>query len=621
MFSARLKLISCGIRASNKYYTLKCHKQLAKNFFSFNFDDLKSSINDHQLIKYDTGSNYKNNRFFSTEHFVTEPKDPDVFGDLSGDRYDQVELDDEEKEVEEFDKQESKIPRRLKLSPGQYANLIKEHLTRGDLTEALKVLDLIKSNRDKPTTFMYNLLIRGHAVQGDLKKAWNLYNSLKKRDLKPNGATYTSILNACSNCQYSAQALEILEKLREEFLVKNIVLNEAHYNAMVKAYGFHNRLLEAFQIVDEMIDKRIGVGEATYNSLLFACNSDKEAGLRHALIVWHMMQKRRIKPTLITYNLMLRAIRDTKMGDLKVNDKFDGYLEGCQVTLKDDSTPDLLANPPMVSSFIIDSVVNGDVSDVKMIGEGEKTRYKSAAASAVVETKNVLDIPLNKVHEKNKLILFGGYTGFIERMERDNVVPDTKTMTLLMETVPNSEVIEKNIITLARKKKVHLDIDFFNMLIKKRNRRGAYKQAKLVIDEIQHSGLSPNIITWGVLALGCHRREEAQTLLDGMKMSGHRLNAVIAGALIANATINNNFLYILDIMNLMAKEKIKPSKELYSILDNFQQKISKIVLKKVKSKHSDDPRYKTLYSKFNMRYARWQEEFGRVKHDMRTTKR
>lgn len=102
-----------------------------------------------------------------------------------------------------------------------------------------------------------------------------------------------------------------------------------------------------------------------------------------------------------------------------------------------------------------------------------------------------------------------------------------------------------------------------------------------MIDEIQHSGLSPNIITWGVLALGCHRREEAQTLLDGMKMSGHRLNAVIAGALIANATINNNFLYILDIMNLMAKEKIKPSKELYSILDNFQQKISKIVLKKV----------------------------------------
>lgn len=105
-----------------------------------------------------------------------------------------------------------------------------------------------------------------------------------------------------------------------------------------------------------------------------------------------------------------------------------------------------------------------------------------------------------------------------------------------------------------------------------------------MLDEIQIRGLTPNIITWGVLALGCHTRNDAVALLDGMELSGHELNAVIAGTLIANATMTNHFVYILDIMNLLSKKGIQPSPELYDILDKFQQKISKIVLKKVSKK-------------------------------------
>ncbi|KAH0533755.1 pentatricopeptide repeat-containing protein 1, mitochondrial [Cotesia glomerata] len=613
MFSARLKLLSYGIRASN-YYNLKWHKQLAKNSLVHNICDSKLSI---KSMSY--GTCYKNFRFYSTEpERLIEPKNPDVFGEIGGNQYEEVELDEDEREVEEFDKHESKLPRRLKLSPGQYANLIKEHITRGDLDEALKVLDLVKSNRDKPTTFMYNLLIRAFAVQGNLKKAWNLYNSMKKRDLKLTGATYTSILNACSNSRYSAMALETLEKLREEFLLKNIVLNETHYNAMVKAYGFHNRMLEAFQLVDEMIDKRIPVGEATFNSLLFACNSDKEAGLKHALVVWQMMQKRKIKPTLLTYNLLLRGIRETNLGDLKINDKFIEYLDDCRVLLNNDGPGDLLASPPTVSSLVINSMHLLEAPEGQVGGKKKKEFGSSDRATALAKPKEVKDIYLNEIHKKNKLILFGGYEGFIERMERDNVTPDVKAMTILMEIVPNSEAIEKNLISLAKRKKIELDIDFFNMLIKKRNRRGAFGDAKAVLDEIQLRGLTPNIITWGVLALGCHTRNDAIALLGGMELSGHELNAVIAGTLIANATMTNHFVYILDIMNILSKKGINPSPELYDILDKFQQKISKIVLKKVKSKHSDDSRYKTLYSKFNLRYTNLQEQFGRVKYDMRT---
>lgn len=111
-----------------------------------------------------------------------------------------------------------------------------------------------------------------------------------------------------------------------------------------------------------------------------------------------------------------------------------------------------------------------------------------------------------------------------------------------------------------------------------------------VLDEIQVSGLRPNVMTWGVLALGCQSRTDAQALLDGMEATGHTLNTVIAGSLIGNACSQNSFMYILDIMELMWKNRVTPSEHLYTILDKFQQKISDIILKKVKSKYIFDRR-------------------------------
>ncbi|XP_015124506.1 pentatricopeptide repeat-containing protein 1, mitochondrial-like [Diachasma alloeum] len=468
-----LSILSNPLRTSLKYLSvvrsLQNSHQLGKNA------SLTSTVSDFFLFRLQNQKQLSrsHNRFYTVEKFVS--RDPDIFGDIGGNKFEEFPLDPDEREQEQFEKTEATVPRRLKLSKGQYADLIKERIRKGDLESAVKVLNLVKDNRDQPTTYMYTLLLRAFAVQGDLNTTWKLFTSMKKRALMLNAATYVSVINACANSSEREIALDRLERIREEIILKNIVLNEVHYNALVKAYGRHKCLLEAFKIVDQMIDKKMTIGKATFNSLLYGCISDRENGLRHALVVWHMMQRWRKKPDLLTYNLMLRAIRDTKMGNLKTNDILLHNYEASRIVINDSFSPDLLSHPPVVSNIRL---------PVRNSGRSQMTCVAATKTLAIVKDKGECEnFKLEEIHEKNKFILFGGFNGFMQRLEADGIHPDAKTMTLLLDVVPNSVAIERKLINTARTNKIPLDIDFFNMLIKKRSFRKDYKQAKRILIE------------------------------------------------------------------------------------------------------------------------------------------
>lgn len=405
---------------------------------------------------------------FPVSNFCTEklPKSANVFGDISGRKFERFPMDESEQEEEKFQDMEARVPRRLKPSLGQYAKMIKSHLSKNDLNSALEVLDLIKENRDKPTLYLYNLLLRAFARQGDIRRCFSLYNKARKRGLQPNAATYTSLFNACAVADDTTVALKHLNKLRQSLYEQQFPLNETHYNAMVKAYGWHGQLIEAFQLADEMRDRRVPIGESTYNSLFHGVISDKEAGLRHALIIWHLMRLRKIKPTLITYNLLLRAIRDTNLGNLKPDDVLISGFDQTRLSLTEGGRPDLLAFPPVLSTLLPLAE-----KEQNAIQRGTDTKIQKKSTN------------LNDVLVNNRLILFGGLEGFLNRMFNDDIKPNVKTITLLLDLIPNSVPAEDLLIKTADEQNIELDIDFFNMLIKRRSMRFDYKAAKVSVKD------------------------------------------------------------------------------------------------------------------------------------------
>jgi len=65
-------------------------------------------------------------------------------------------------------------------------------------------------------------------------------------------------------------------------VLKNVCI---HYSYLLLAFGRTGDILTAFSLVDEMLTKKYKLKDETFNFLLQACISDKEAGFRHALLV------------------------------------------------------------------------------------------------------------------------------------------------------------------------------------------------------------------------------------------------------------------------------------------------------------------------------------------------
>lgn len=436
--------------------------------FSHNKNEFNKGDAVNKEIKGSLTQGFNFNRKLCTKNL---PRNVNIFGDLSYKKYEFVEMDEAEKKEERFTENDAKIPKWQKLSPGRYAQLIKKHLEKKDMELALSVLDLAKQNRDKPTVYMYSLLIYAFALQGDVKRCFKLYNKMKKSKLVPNAAIYNSLINACAISKDTNAALEYLQSLRESFYRNNYALNETHYITLIKAYSWHKQIKNAFEIADEVMDKRL-ITKDIYAVLFHAAISDKESGLKYALILWHKMRRNKITPTITHYNLLLRAIRDTKFGDIKINDILISQSLNTQIQLDKIENPDLLNFPPRLNtSFLANKKCLQSKSTDIVISENNSEQEAL--------NEEILPQSLNDVLKENPLVLFGGLQTLLKRMENDNVTPDIKAVTMLLELLPNTIAAENSFLQYVGKNNFKLDIGFFNTLIKRRGLRKQYKEAKV----------------------------------------------------------------------------------------------------------------------------------------------
>lgn len=450
--------------------------------------------------------------------YLQSLNDPDTFGSSSRDNtYFKESTDPGDIAEEQF--VENPPNKSKRLSTKQYADIIKTHLSNNRIKEAIDVLEIqmIKEDRVKPKNYIFNLLIGGCARVGYSKKAFSLYTKMKQRGLKVTGGTYTSLFNACSTCPWPQDGLNKANRLREIMLEKGYEPNASNYNAMIKAYGRCGEIKTAFLLVDEMKSKELDIQVETFNFLLQACASDAEYGFRHALIVWHKMLQRRLLPDIYSFNLMLRNVRDCSIGDIEtmqqvISEILLGSKNRANKTLKVGKNQQLL-----IESNSTEDSLNS--SNIEVVSDSS-----DQAPNLITRLPHLGSLVLlNEVKRaEDRLLLLGGSTGFLQEMENIKVTPDIKTFTELLDVIPSTITAEHQIIQKIRKMKIKCDIDFFNILIKKRSMRFDYDGAKDVLKMIKIAALEPDIVTYGVLALGCRNVEQARELLTEMDNKGIR---------------------------------------------------------------------------------------------------
>ncbi|XP_037043514.1 pentatricopeptide repeat-containing protein 1, mitochondrial-like [Bradysia coprophila] len=476
--------------------------------------------------------------------------------------------------------------KRNPLTEEQYAYRIKKHLNNNRLKEAIDVLEIqmIEQDQVKPKTYIFNLLISGCAHAGSSSKAFNLYTKMQQYGVNVTNATYTSLFNACANGPWPHDGLNKARRLREILLEKNYEPNAPNYNAMIKAFGRCGDVTTAFKLVDEMESKDLDIQVGTYNFLLQACISDVNYGFRHALMVWNKIYQRRLLPDLHSFNLMFRCVRDCSIGDIKTMQQVN--LLGSTLDSDEQSkiNDNQLLNNDSQSSEIIDEAP-GLVSHFPQLG--------SLAGPHEVKTP------------EDRLLLLGGFKGILNEMEKLQVRPDVKTFTALLDVVPSTA--EHEIIESIRKHNVKCDIGFFNCLIKKRSMRLDYDGAKGVLNVMETAGLRPNIVTYAAMAMGCRNIDELRDFLTEVHKS--RMSTPILEVLLKQGCRRRDFPYIIEIMNFISKEELKPNKQFLDTLHRFIDDCYSVL-----NASNDNPtgtaEFEAAFDNFKLQFTKWKDSLG-----------
>lgn len=80
---------------------------------------------------------------------------------------------------------------------------------------------------------------------------------------------------------------------------------------------------------------------------------------------------------------------------------------------------------------------------------------------------------------EDRLALLGGLAGVLSHMQRDKAPPDIKTFTILLDMVPSSRDMEADLFAAMTSHQIKPDLDFLNLVIRKRNLRKDFSGAKV----------------------------------------------------------------------------------------------------------------------------------------------
>ncbi|XP_013390496.1 pentatricopeptide repeat-containing protein 1, mitochondrial-like [Lingula anatina] len=359
-----------------------------------------------------------------------------------------------------------------------------------------------------------------------------------------------------------------------------------------------------------------------------AAISDKTAGFQHAIKVYHTMLQMRIPPDIYIFNLLMEAVRlcgvqdanavvesgrkaqimiqkqgemETlqtmkrmemrKMREMKKKKKKEAKKQESSETENGDSmkaeTVNSSVNLPVkltTTESGLDILPENKPEQIEGITKNRLSLVEKGP-SQVQETHvpnllkvNTLDqvVSIGPIATaSDRLALIGGTAGILEILAMHQIQPDVRFFTQLLDSVEQNKDAEVEVLAQMDKTGVVGDVGFYSRLIRRRNMRQDYEDAKEVLVLMSEKGIFPNMNTFGCLAMGCTNRHLANQLLETMDSAAFYPNSVIF-AIFAKQS-GDNFLYKLDLLKKMESLDIQPNDKFIMYIEDSIAKAKRII--------------------------------------------
>ena len=256
--------------------------------------------------------------------------------------------------------------------------------------------------------------------------------------------------------------MEKVEKLYTEIGIRvskdELEMNLITYNAAIQAFAVCGNPDGAFDVYQEMRNKKFVPDEYTFTSLLAACCFDPVEGPRLAFQLLEEMKWFRLQPNIYIYNSVLKVMRDFK---LSCQEQTKHLPEDTKGPVKEERT----------SEHEIQIDGGSETSDSEINYEFSSSENLLQEAS-MLEKQNEESVNLHDY--------FPGVEKFIQIMALEDVNPDIRTFQMLLH-LTSSKSEEEYLMNLMKSCNITPDDTFFDSVIKKKALEGDLKQAKVNI--------------------------------------------------------------------------------------------------------------------------------------------
>ncbi|ODM93111.1 Pentatricopeptide repeat-containing protein 1, mitochondrial, partial [Orchesella cincta] len=172
-----------------------------------------------------------------------------------------------------------------------------------------------------------------------------------------------------------------------------------------------------------------------------------------------------------------------------------------------------------------------------------------------------------------------------------------------------------DIMRLLKDYKIKPDVTFFTVAIHRCNYYNLHDLSKEMLKQMSLYNVSPNIVTWAALALGCDNWKEGKSYLEEMEEAKFTPNTEVMYSLLFAAVRKFDPLYVCHVMEETRRRSITLNEKYLILLEKFyaltqRGLISKEMGKPVESKRLEDalernPDFPEHFAKFKMRYPVW----------------
>lgn len=176
--------------------------------------------------------------------------------------------------------------------------------SNGDTEAAYELIqDMLRDEDCKPlvNSVIYGSVLKGFSHQKKFDRMWSVYQEMLELKLQFSIVTFNTIVDACSRSGEMSRIPELLKSMVSQGIEPNLIT----YSAILKGYCQENRLDEAFELVEGMVQTtKYKPDEIMYNTLLDGCA--RQGFYDRGMTLLKKMEGAGIHPTNFTLSVLVK---------------------------------------------------------------------------------------------------------------------------------------------------------------------------------------------------------------------------------------------------------------------------------------------------------------------------